>query len=252
MKRRDQNASLWAIPAPRGRQLLRRLGFGGVAVIVTVIAGLSLIEQVTPPSASSACGDARPLLDDGCGRDAGASGVASLRPIRVIDPDISFATATTEAVPPESSAPAVVPATIAVEPEPVREPSARPAPSTDGSGRVATVDHGQPSIPISDEELTFKAGAMHRSGGAVAAKADEAAKPQTPPQKRARAAKSQRAVTQTYELPDGRRVTVHRGHRDDDADGRRLRAAEAGRRYGGSFGAIDGERRGSWGFGGLY
>jgi hypothetical protein len=87
---------------------------------------------------------------------------------------------------------------------------------------------------------------------AVAAKADAALKTLTSPPKNTRAARSKRTAPQAYELPDGRRVTVHRGYRDDDADGRRLRAAEAGRRYGGTFGGFDSERRGPSGLGGLY
>ena len=115
---------------------------------------------------------------------------------------------------------------------------------------MATVLQSQPvtSMPLSDEELTFKAGAPRRPGAAVATTDDAVKSPV--PQKTVRGAKPRRAVTQIYEMPDGRRVTVHRGYRDDDD--RRLRAAEAGRRYGESSGGFFGERRSSWGFGGLY
>jgi hypothetical protein len=251
MMRQDQNASLWAMPAPRGRKWLRRLAFGGVGAIVAVIAGLSLIEQVTPLSASTECGQAGPTQNAGCRRDTGPVDVTVLRSIRAIGPDRTAAAVTTSAPPPASSMPVAPAAILAVAPTPVGGPAARSAPSTDGAGRAATVAQPQPAIAIADEELTFKSGAMHRSAGAL--RSDETAKPPAPPQKRARAAsRPQRNAAQTYELPDGRSVTVHRGRRDDDADGRRLRAAEAGRRYGGWFGGADGERRGSWGLGGLY
>lgn len=256
MMRHDHNASLWAGPLPRGRRLLRRMAFGGVGAIVAMIAGMSLLEQVSPLSASTECVHAWPYLDAGCSRDASITAIAT-RPIRVIALDRSAPAVVATAAPPEASAPAVpaAPAVVAIAPAPelVREPAAKPAPSTDGSSRVAVVEQAQPSIPLSDEDLTFKAGASHRSGGAVAArsdaKADAALKKPTSPRKNARVAKSQRNVPQTYELPDGRRVTVHRG---EGADGRRLRAAEAGRRYGEAFSSVDGERRGPWGFGGLY
>jgi hypothetical protein len=252
MMRQDHNASLWTSPLPRRRQLLRCVAFGAIGAVVTVIAGMSLVEQVTPLSASTACVQAWPYLDAGCSRDASPMGATTVRPIRVIGLDRTAPVVVTKA-PSESSAPAVPAAmAIAAAPVEVREPAVRPVPSTDGAGRVTTVEQPPPPILLSDEELTFKAGALHRSGMAVAAKADAAVKPPAPAPKNTRAAKSQRTAPQTYELPDGRRVTVHRGYRDEDADDRRLRAAEAGRRYGGSFGAIDGERRGSWGLGGLY
>lgn len=258
MMPQNYNASLWTVPVPRRQQLLRRLAFGGVGAIVTLIAAMSLIEQVSPLSASSECVQALPRLDAGCSRDASAPGAKALGPIRVIGLDrnagaVAAQPAPSEPAPSESSVPAVPAAiTAAVVPAVVREPAARPVSTTDGSGRAPTVEQSQPALQLSDEELTFKAGAQHRSGSTVAAKADVAPKPAASPRKSTRTAKQQRAVSQTYELPDGRRVTVHRGYRDDDADGRRLRAAEAGRRYGGSFGGGDGERRGSWGLGGLY
>jgi hypothetical protein len=150
--------------------------------------------------------------------------------------------------------------TIAATPAAVQEPAARSLPFTaarslpftDGSGSVTIADQVQPSIPLSDADLTFKAAALRRSGSALTAKTDAELKKPIAPRKSARVAKSPRTVPQSYELPDGRRITVHRGYRDEGADDGRPRAAEAGRRYSESFGGGDSERRGPGRLGGLY
>jgi hypothetical protein len=238
------------------------MAFGSVGAIVTIIAGMSLFEQITPVSASTECVRAWPYMDAGCSRDGNVTAIAT-RSIRVIGLDRTAPAVVATAAPSEVSVPAVpaiTPAIVAIAaaPEPARESAVEPTPSTDGSGRVAVVEQAQPSMPLSEEDLTFKAGASRRSGGAVAAKTDAAPKKPATPRKSARVdkpqfAKSQRTAPQIYELPDGRRITVYRG---EGADGRRQRAAEAGRRYGEAFSSVDGERRGlavnSGGFGGLY
>jgi hypothetical protein len=262
MMRHDYNSSLWATPAPRGNWLMRRLAFGAVGAVVTLIAGLALVEQVTPLSAAAGCSPSWPYLDANCGREGGGD-VTVIRPIRVVGIDHNAPVVIAKAPAPESivSPAPVRPAAPAIASERPRATE----PSTDGAGRAETIASPQPvespqpaasaqpvaSAPLPETELTFKAGSQRRPGVAAAAKDEAAHRPASTARKTVRSAKPARAVTQTVELPDGRRVTVHRGYRNDNRGGWRMQA-EAGRRYDDSPSGASGERRSQWGLGGLY
>jgi hypothetical protein len=137
-------------------------------------------------------------------------------------------------------------------------PAQAAAATTDGAGRETTVKvevtaNPAPAAavtPISEEDLTFRTGAAHRPGAALAVK-EEAAPPEPA---RKTAAQPRRTISrQTVELPDGRRVTITRGNREvQDPYGRRVRAADMGPRFEDSPGGFFGARQEPRGLGGLY
>jgi hypothetical protein len=243
--RHDHNSALWAAAASSRPSWTRRLAFGGVAVAVGFIATLPLRDHVAPVAE---CRQSWPYLDAGC---SGGSNVTHTLPVRVIGIDRNAPAVIAKA------APAVVP-TSAPLAEPVIAASAVPTPAapepllvaapqaaTDGAGAPA-VRPPPPvaSAPISEEDLTFKAGGAYRPGAA-------AVKEEAPPEPPKTKAKPRRNVAQTYELSDGRRVTVHRGSRDVvDPEGRRVRAADVGARI--DDGGFFGWRREPRNLGGLY
>jgi hypothetical protein len=225
-----------------------------------------------------------PYLDAGCSGDASPPRAdLAVRPIRVIGLDrnapavVAKAVERPAAVPVAVAAPAaVLPATIplaaagtakteaaktetakieAAKTEPVTAP-ATPVPSTDGSGQFAapTTHPAMTVAPVqfSEQDLTFKAGAVHRrsAGAAItkaqdnAAAAEERHEAAPAPRKVVRTAKRQEQ-RQVYELPDGRRVTVFRRFAGEQAAGN-------GGSFSDPFAGAFGGRRAAPGASGLY
>ena len=260
--RHDHNASLWSA-GPSRTGIARQLTFGGVVAVTAMITTISLMENLAAPPAAAGClTEARA---DGC-NGAADMAFSGMSPIRTAQEMVAASHAFAVAKPisaAASAAPnaAALPAAF----RPMAQPSTPilaasfalitiprgPMPAaaaTDGSG-AASADPPGNVAAISDEELTFKSGAALRPG---ALQALAAAKDARPAPKATRPVRSRRQVAQTYELPDGRQVVVHRNYREPNSfgDGWRLRSADNGARpepfdfFGG--------RRASSGFGGLY
>jgi hypothetical protein len=251
--RHDHNSSLWASAAPHRYSWPRRLAFGGVAVAVVVIAASSLGDQVAPRT-GAACTQAWPYIDAGCAAPAAGSNLQT-RPVRVIGIDRNAPVVVAKAASSPIASPQM--ATSVFESAPVAPPPAAalrqaeaPMPiGTDGAGHETTVETPptMAAAPISEEDLTFKTGAVHRPGAAVA---KEEATPEPP---RKTASKPRRAATRATDTPDGRRGAVTRGYREgQELDGRRVRSADIGRRYDEPFGGFFGGRREPRSLGGLY
>lgn len=215
-----------------------------VGLVVVLIAGLSLADQMAWPSADSAV-HAPPLAPDAvatpgvCWHDwpyirtncddnpAGAATSAAATPHtrQVRDAAVS------------SSAPAIgAPIVAATSFAPRAGTGTPPVATTDGAGPPAPSASPVPSAPptqiaatpaaapsqLPERELTFKHGYALRR--AVQAPAEAAASPApSAPAKLAQAKPKRRKVrtaSQVYELPDGRRVVVHRRYGEAQADAR--------------------------------
>jgi hypothetical protein len=254
--RHDHNSSLWVSAAPHRYSWRRRLAVGGVAVAVVAIAAFSLRDQVSPRPGAT-CTQAWPYIDAGCAEVATSADLPT-RPVRVIGIDRNAPAVVARAVPspieiPRTAVPNIEIGDVApasAMPATALRPAATPMPpATDGAGPETTVE-APPTIaaaPISEEDLTFKTGAVHRPGAAAV---KEEAAPEPP---RRAAAKPRRAATRAADTPDRRRGTVTRSDREvQDRYGRRVRAADIGPRFDGPFGGFFGGRREPRSLGGLY
>ena len=243
MNRYESQAARLLSRQPVSGSLSRTLSLAGIGTAVALISVVSLVDLVAAPSPAGGCVQTWPYIDAGCGgRSASPTVAVATRPIRVVGLDSNapaiVGKAVEQPVPAEVAAPAPAPepASLPVAAaEPVATVSARSVPSTDGSGQsVASTGYNELAAPpivspiqFTEQELTFKAGAVHRRGPGpaagntkgVAAASDDGREIAPAPRKAVRAAGKRREHKQVYELPDGRRVTVYRRYAGEQASG---------------------------------
>lgn len=262
MIRYDSQAARLLARQPVAGSLSRTLSIAGIGTAVALISVMSLVDLVAAPSTAGGCVQTWPYLDAGCGsRTASPTAAVTTRPIRVVGLDSNAPAIVGKAVeqpvpalvaaPAPAPEPASMPVAVA---EPVVTAAAASTPSTDGSGQTGASNRHNglavppivPPVQFTEQELTFKAGALHRRGtGLAAGKNKEAvavSEPAPAPRKVVRTAGKRKQHKQVYELPDGRRVTVYRRYAGEQG------AGESGEPMPGGFG----HRRSSGSLSGLY